>query len=1157
MAAGFDIDDLYTVSAGSHIYNYWNPFVTKHDTSSFYTWEQDNLPLYDLEERTDYLWEKFGWPTSSVPGLAFAVSSTIPTHLDVSTNVFTSLQDAVDALPEILRFPTLIEVAVSGDIGELNLNNIKCEGDGALEIVNRLYGKVGGTDTYRSGVDGYGVALGVRSEDSAGGDQGELHAWITNTSSLVLSSNVSSLMVTNDEGMTFAINKHLSQQTLPSYLNIGIGGGDPSWTISDGASFISTNYGDAKSTLAVVPDGSVDVSTVEPDGTVLLTDDRYGRSGITSESDNVVGSVYGNTLRKISVANCDGPIYIRRFGVNCASGASSPYDHLHDVGIGVYSTEGLVMEDCAVTRAKTTGLEVDNSKLTLGRSFFSGRNYVESDRDSTKNFGILGNNSVINFQQDSYGNGLSSVLNVAHQDTGIRLVNSHLSGGQSTNTGLTENSVVGSYACSTGLDLKSSVVELDGVLDIYHDLTGIKAEQSDIITDSLIAMACESGMELDQSKFLYNKNLQKPGSYPTVNKSYTYFLSKNWFFANHQHIISRNSSIVPAYANKNMPDKHGEFTLAYHIGSDSAENKHTPGVELHNSNAELVHPFAFILNKSGLGACRGLHIAALDSSVATLRGSKTHASIFGTANNNTNGAIVFAGNNSTVNIAGPTHISEADAAVMAERNSTINMVPHFKGQVDQLAIDAWELSAAGNHTSIEVRGGRGCTVVDNNSTLNMRNLGHVNVHWRNSTEEAYSDIDLEGQYLDRDLYTSAGSMTFLPFVQAGGKANNSYASVLGGKLLPTGDPTNKVFSQGTVGNNDAYYYYRSDLASDSISDFRNYSSGGYCVRALNNSNVSVQNVNFITGKNNADGIFLDPTLNAAGGCNDLRIWTVGGGSTLQASHTAVSGVYPSDAGYTGPRATYFNKEDTFDASDVSFSAFSHSPYFEGKTRDEDETDGVGKALPLSSLSVLDFFGLGTSALSGLSGVDRSDYFRGWSRKRFGDDNPYGFGTSANYQNYGPYRIYVEIDPAAAALKYVEEGVDASGDTRPFQTLAQGYFLSGACSALSSVATDYFPQLYNTTSGTSSLEASGFYHTSAFIDTARFNVKLDDSASNLFANAKNASIELLGRPKMFSIYRSTKVPSGESFVVTDSDLNGNGRGFSSSNVFDLDVNNQTE
>ena len=84
----FNLNDLYSVSSGVHIFNYWNPFVTKHDTSSFYNWEQDNLPLYDLEERSLYLWEKLGYPLSSVPGMAYVVSGSIPDTLPASGNVF-------------------------------------------------------------------------------------------------------------------------------------------------------------------------------------------------------------------------------------------------------------------------------------------------------------------------------------------------------------------------------------------------------------------------------------------------------------------------------------------------------------------------------------------------------------------------------------------------------------------------------------------------------------------------------------------------------------------------------------------------------------------------------------------------------------------------------------------------------------------------------------------------------------------------------------------------------------------------------------------------------------------------------------------------------------------------------------------------------------
>ncbi len=103
----FNIDDLYSVSGGITPWGIWNPTVTKYGTSSFYNWEQDNLPLYDLEERTHFLWERLGYMPSSIPGMAIVVSGTIPTHLSTSSNVVTSIDDAIKLIPEIVRFPIL------------------------------------------------------------------------------------------------------------------------------------------------------------------------------------------------------------------------------------------------------------------------------------------------------------------------------------------------------------------------------------------------------------------------------------------------------------------------------------------------------------------------------------------------------------------------------------------------------------------------------------------------------------------------------------------------------------------------------------------------------------------------------------------------------------------------------------------------------------------------------------------------------------------------------------------------------------------------------------------------------------------------------------------------------------------------------------------
>ena len=89
----FKRQDIYTSSGTVMLQNSWTPYVAKYDTSSFYNWEQDNLPLYDLEERTYELWEQAGFPTSAVPGLSLTVSADAPTAtLAADNTLFTSCQ---------------------------------------------------------------------------------------------------------------------------------------------------------------------------------------------------------------------------------------------------------------------------------------------------------------------------------------------------------------------------------------------------------------------------------------------------------------------------------------------------------------------------------------------------------------------------------------------------------------------------------------------------------------------------------------------------------------------------------------------------------------------------------------------------------------------------------------------------------------------------------------------------------------------------------------------------------------------------------------------------------------------------------------------------------------------------------------------------------
>ena len=139
----FQIADIYTSSGSVVLFNSWTPYVSKFDTSSFYNWEQDNLPLYDLEDRTYEMWEQGGFPTSALTGIALTVSSNTPTAtLAANPNIFVDVSSCMAAIPKIIRCPILVEVCNYGDLGNLQLHNIRIEEKGSLEIINRAYSRV-------------------------------------------------------------------------------------------------------------------------------------------------------------------------------------------------------------------------------------------------------------------------------------------------------------------------------------------------------------------------------------------------------------------------------------------------------------------------------------------------------------------------------------------------------------------------------------------------------------------------------------------------------------------------------------------------------------------------------------------------------------------------------------------------------------------------------------------------------------------------------------------------------------------------------------------------------------------------------------------------------------------------------------------------------
>lgn len=1142
----FDATDLYTVSAGVNLYNYWNPFVTKFDTSAFYHWEQDNLPLYDLEERTDYLWEKLGYPTSSLPGLVLAVSSTIPTHLSVSSNVFTSLQDAIDALPEIIRFPTLIEVAASGDLGSVSLDNIKCMGDGALEIVNRVYTDLSGSDSSYKTVNVSGAGSTVSSVDA--------RTTLNDTSCLLLSAQTSSLFDTNADGVYICTNKHLNNNQLQSYLTLGIGN-DSTQTASITSTAFEMEAHDVKLSTSPAQDKTIDYESVEDKGTDLRADSTtratYGRGDISPGVEKILGMAAGNYLRSVTISNCDGPIYLRKFVVNAASGTTTAtnYGTTSDIGIHVSNTEGLRIEDCATARAKKVGLQVDNSNIEINRKFYSLRNYDQDSRGTEDDAGILANNSNIEFLQEGVSSdAFDSQIVVSQQMRGVHLVNSKIIGGLKSNASLSNGSLLGALSCETGFELDNSVIDLDGVLDTFAcQSTGLKATGSKIRIDSSVFQGNASkGMDLKNSTCEYNKNLTNITSYPTMGATIPNYLHQQTFSYNGQHVVCDESKFYHKYG-VSIPQKSGSSCYYVSTGASKVHAgnviRNKPSIELNKSEADFVHANIFA-NLTGSESVRGCNIAANNQSTARLKGSSKNASCAILNGVKSFGVNLYADNNSNIELAGQVVVGDAGTAIMADNGSTVSFSPHSVADSNSMDVSGWDLSSSTNHTNIEVAGRNNCIVANNNSTVYMRDLGSFSAC--HGTINSTVSSDAIDSYKDSAQYTSGGSFSFYPNCETA-LANEAKPTLAvrgaKAKFFANANPTTRTFTAEI--NNSIDYNDGLGLQSASIEDYRAFSHGGICVRALNNSVVDVQNVNFLAGPVNADEVFLDPSQNKAGGCNDLRIWAFGGGSKLNTSLLSVSSAYPSEPGYTGPRGIYYT-DTTFDISAAAYTAFSGLPYNNGN-------DAAGSALPLSGLAILDFFGLGASALSGLSGVDSSSgekYFRGWSKLRFGSDNPYGFGTSANYQNYGPYRLYLEIDPAAKALKYLRSDltVEAETDNRPYQTIAQGYFLSADCSAAAETATDVHYSLYRVDPNTSSLESSGYYHVSSFCRPDSYNIMLDETGANTFANAKNASIEILGRPKLVNIYTPTTGVDGEANI---NDTSGCGMGFISTNIFDPD------
>ena len=1201
----FDRSDLYTSSGAVQLFNSWTPYVSKFDTSTFYNWEQDNLPLYDIEERTYENWEQLGFPTSSVDGFSLTVSADAPLlTLQQNSNIFIDLSSCIAAIPKVIRFPVLVEVCNFGDLGKLELNDFKFSEGGSLEIVNRNFSKVYNTS---GAITSTATAHGSVFADkySSADVSATLFSGIANDA-CVSGVNIGT-RVCNSIGDTrlSSVNTVLYPGLTQRRAHLVVGLADNKATIFPGAEHVFglTPY-DTTALDATIP--THDVSSNDPWGGTI----KRPAQG-TGASDNVVGGgFYGNHLSKISIKNCQGPVYVRNFSVDGEAGIGAGTNR----GIEVTNSEA-VLENCSVARCNESGFHINNSEVILSRFASAYRIYkreaanLRTDTDPYGN-GFLFRNSTItvsainNTPGDYQASGSDVVICASRCRTGIQQINSTLYGGY----GRTETNFEGKGGIlalelnsNIGWSLKNSIVSqpsYGGLIDLYGNKQGISLENSELYYNNLCVESTQNeGIVADNSKIILSPNtfsgtLTNTSSFIFGNNGTAQTARKQVdFFNNGVHLDIKNNSTFGVDFISGSPYFLGQmsFTSAHGAILQGDYSGIVPAINIDNgSTAEFIHSKMIPRDTTHTNsdfAGYGTALRANNNSTASFYGTGSGCTfIWGHDEVEPDLAGLYANKNSTINLHGPTLMAEWGVNALVENNSTLNISPPLRGDEFAYETELFNLADRANHTSIELHSVRACLVANKNSTINLRDIGDYHASWEQSVggdailASNQGDYPTGSEVYDLSNITSFGSLQFYP--NPNNKTTNTTA--LTNKLtnaaglnftipdLPKFDATTNRINQ---------MLYTTDVlsgADDFWDDIEKITLGGTCLRAVDNSQVNVLNVHFPIGP--VSGSMNSPYYDT-GQCQRLMIWNIADTSRLNASYCSVSGLYPGDVDHHGPSALWVS------SSELGEAAATYVP-----------ASGAPSGTPdTGTLSVLDSFGAGSGVWIVPSGVGVNDSFGRYYPVMASDagnvtssiieaglvasgnatQHPmlYGAGPHAS-NNKGIFRLYFSPKSETKLLQHdlsgYEYGTSAmafSGEVGiAYQVFAQGYNMSGPLSSL--VATQslgetgvqtssMYPNLLKLShdlagdSSPDTLNMSGFYYCKEFVEDNPMQCLLDESASNTFANAKNASTGSSGRPRKVTLYRSR---ANDADRVSEASEGDTVKGFKSANIFDLKRDN---
>lgn len=1162
----FHPTDFYTASGANQVFNYWQPTVEKFNSNSFYNWEQDNLPIYDLEEQTSELWERLGYSTSCVNGTVLTVSSTAGADdLGKNSNYFLTIQDAVDAIPDIVRSSFIIEVASWGALGDVEIHGRSFEGSGSIEIRNLLmdeiYTSLGGNkwwEMYLS-VDAANPQLEYDPIGAVSSHTfGTYYTWSNNATygAKTIAGELLFSSVALDARLSGAGISH-SVLGSPPYVE---GTTDRKRQLTSVCVSSNNLLGPTPAAYLYYPQPyeinsqtEEAIDTYDCSTTNRITSTELYRSG-QANTNAVRGCMYLNEVGKISIKGCDGPVYVRGLFANAqgfGGGARA---------VEVIDSNKVLLENIAGVRASEAGFYIENSHVVFTRLTCAYRNYgFNSDGNRLTELwenvnalaevpphdpaaGLKAINSHITFSSTSdyiksvYDLQLPAAgdvfpydelyLSFTRNSNGIVLENSILDGGQITSdiSGTPTAPFVQTVLdveknVNYGLVSRDSQINLKGRLNIYGNTRGALIENSTIRTTELdVENNQREGLKLVNSLYEYNSFLPSGGA--NLNTSYnlgTHDYNEMSFSGNGQHLVAENSIMRPAGASSILT-RFGKmrFQGAHGLTNDPSftlNNPVLPSIEAKSgSEVVLISPYmireaANTMAYPSYGSC----VKASDNSKVKIQGSASGASVIlgpNTFSTQEKSSGVYAKDNSKIEFNGPTVIAQFAVDALAEDNSVIEFGPH-KTNEGALDSNTFDLENPANHTHVELHSTRACLVANRGSQINLKDLGDYNYTWgigAQGTLALASGVDYNtATENDTSALTYAGSMQFYPNPNDEADIENASPSV------SWGGPENRIYFEPTTQSGKTQYYYMSEdpFIAANFADLSGITGGGVCVRAVDNSNVKVKNVHFPTGWWNPSGTtFNSSGFNAVDDalCDKLFIWNIADKSQLSMSQTSLSGVYPQDAGYFGPSSVY----DI--GGGVAYLAPSSTP-------------------DTSSLSVLDSFGQTAGSVLPTPA---------------GGMTSFGFTTP---ENQGAFRIYMSPDP------YVRH-FDPSGSvpdqfSEVYQLFAQGYAPANDLSATAEVSSVYGAAMHFNSAGTA-LEADGFIYVSAVMSDTSKNIIIDESGANTFANAKHAASGKSARPKMLTIYSSHVSKGGEG--VSNNVVGFLGNGFKSAIVFDLDRDN---